>query len=127
MAGRRRTYEEVRLLAAHRRAGQKWWKWYVLWKPALTRGGPPAGAAALLGLAWWKVPHIYLGIGTLTVAAVLAVGWLAYQGSGAALQRRMTDRAAGPAPRGAGLGWAVGVIVALLGVTSWLTLWSPYA
>lgn len=95
--------------------------------------GPYIGRAVLLlaaavGLmvAWMRIPHLYLGVGALIVAVVLGGGWLLYTGSNRALQRRMQSRT-GKAGRGAGLGWAVASVVALLGVTGWVSLWSPWA
>lgn len=83
-------------------------------------------AAAGLMVAWMRIPHLYLGVGALITAVAVGGGWLLYTGSNRALQRRMQART-GRAGRGAGLGWAVASVVALLGATGWVSLWSPWA
>jgi hypothetical protein len=123
----RRDYSDLRIRAAHRRAGHEWWKWYVIWKPALSMFGPPLSATAVLMVLWVKVPHLMLGVAALTLAVLAAAGWLIYTGSAAALQRRMNARVAGDRGRGAGLGWAVACLVALFSFTGWLSLWSHWA
>jgi hypothetical protein len=87
-----------------------------------------AAVVGVLVLAWMKIPHVYLGVGALVAAAGVAVGWIAWTASHNSLQARMMARASGgPVRRGVGLGWAVGLVVVLLGSTGWLALWSPYA
>jgi succinate dehydrogenase/fumarate reductase cytochrome b subunit len=121
MTARRRDYGEVRRLAAQRRAGHEWWTWYVFWEPMLKRLGPPLALLVALILVWVKVPHQVLGIVCAALAIATGLGWMAYQMSGAALQRRMN----GAAPHGAGLGWAVaGVVTVLLGA-AYTALWTP--
>jgi hypothetical protein len=124
MASRpKRDYREVRLYAAHRHAGAKWWKWYVIYEPLLRRFGLPVLAVVVLWAAWLRVPHATLGVITLVLAGLLAVGAFVYQFSDRALQRAMDATT----KRGAGLGFAVTALVAVLGFASWAALWSPYA
>jgi hypothetical protein len=122
----RRDYAEVRRFAAHRRAGQHYWKWYVFGEPFMKRVFPVVGAVVALMVLWLKVPHFILGVASVMAALIVGVGWLLWNGSHQALQRRMSSRAAG-GRRGVGLGWAVAGVVVLLGSTGWLSLWSPWA
>lgn len=117
----------IRQVAANRRIGHRWAYWIELGPYAARLVVVVAAVGALMYL-WVAVPHLYLGSAALVAAALVGGGWLVYSGSHTALQRRMNARAgAGGDPRGAGLGWAVGALVALLGVTGWVSLWSPWA
>lgn len=99
----------------------------IAFGPYMARLAALLVVVAALTLLWIKVPHVYLGVGALGIAAVLGMGWFAWTGSNVALQKRMSARAAGNGRRGVGLGWAVSVVVALLVGTGWLALFSPYA
>lgn len=101
--------------------------WIILFGPSLLRLFGLLAAVAVLMFLWLKVPHAYLGVGAIVGALLVGGGWLLYTGSARSLQQRMAARAGGREPRGAGLGWAVASVVALLGATGWLSLWSPYA
>ena len=127
MTAQRRNYAEVRRAAAHRHAGRRYWRWYVFGEPLLRRLGVPLLAVLALAAAWWFIPHLLRGVVSGVVAAVLTVGWLMYQSSGRALQRRMNGRATGDVPRGVGLGFAVAGVVLALAAASVLALASPYA
>lgn len=122
MARAKRDYREVRVFAAHRRAGTQWWKWYVIWEPLTRRLGPPV--LALVGLAglWIKIPHRYLGIGALALAVVVCAAWVAYTTSDRNLQRSLSG-----VKRGTGLGFAVFGIVAALLTAAWAALLGPGA
>lgn len=116
--------------AAYRRMGHEHHYAVIFWDtfgPVVTRVLMLVPAVAALMFMWMRVPHLYLGAGALALAGLVGVGWLVYQNSQVALSRRMNARAAGRAPRGPGLGWAVGGVVALLAGAGWAALWSPWA
>jgi hypothetical protein len=112
----------MRERGANVRWGAKYMWWYVLVRPALVVSWLPVTAGVALVVAWVRVPHRTLGLATLIVAVGLGGGWVLYQRSDAALQHRQKTRAKGREPRGAGLGWAVGFVVAGLMGVSWFAL-----
>jgi hypothetical protein len=113
--------------AAWRRIGHEH-AYMIAFGPYFWRIAVLVAAVGALMWMWVSVPHFYLGVTAFALATALAVGWLAYSNSQAALSRRMSARAGtAGGPRGVGLGWAVGAVVALLGTTGWVSLWSPWA
>ena len=118
----KRDYREVRVFAAHRRAGHQWWKWYVIYEPLARRFGPTILAFVVLVAAWYRIPHRVLGIGALALACLVLAMWAAYSASDRNLQNRMNG-----VKRGTGLGWAVGGVVSALVLAAWAALWGPGA
>jgi hypothetical protein len=111
--------------AAWRRFGHEHHMLFIA-GPVLWKVGVLVAAVAGLALLWVSVPHVLLGGLALAAAFVVGMVWFLWTGSNAALQRRMSARAAN-SERGAGLGWAVACLVLMLAGTGWLSLWSPFA
>jgi hypothetical protein len=85
-------------------------------------------AGAGLMWVWFHVPHRTLGLAAIAAACLIAVSSVAYAQSDRAVQRRVGAAARnGGTVKGAGLGWAVAGLCALLVIVSWLSLGSQWA
>ncbi len=104
----RKDLHDRRTYAAHSKAGEVHWRWYVYYRPALRIAGPPA-LLAVAGVALWTyVAHWILAvaagvIGLLLVAAVVVAA--------------MAPRSGRPAANPAVLLGVVLVAAALFGAT----------
>jgi hypothetical protein len=84
-------------VAAHQRAGQQHWRWYVIWEPLIKVLWLPALLGAVGVLLWTHVPHRVLGFSAGVVAAVLLAVVVAVVARSARTGIRSTTGSNGPA------------------------------